>query len=115
MTLTRRSFLTSALGTGLAASTLPNLLIAQVKRSSRPPRILLRGSWQSVNIGDIGHTPGALNLIERHLPDAELTLWPTELGHDPVQPLGSLRSHRCSGPLLTVKVNTNWLPFSSRV
>jgi hypothetical protein len=81
MSLTRRSFLTSALGTGLAAATRPNLLIAQVKGSGRPPRILLRGSWQSVNIGDIGHTPGALNLIERHLPEAELTLWPTELGH----------------------------------
>ena len=81
MPLPRRSFLTSALRTGLAASMLPNLLIAQMKRASRPPRILLRGSWQSVNIGDIGHTPGALNLIERHLPEAELTLWPTELGH----------------------------------
>ena len=81
MSFTRRSFLSSALGLGLAASTLPNLPIAQLKRLTRPPRILLRGSWQSVNIGDIGHTPGALNLIERHLPEADLTLWPTELGH----------------------------------
>jgi len=81
MSLTRRSFLTSALGAGFSASTLPHLLIAQPKRSNRPPRVLLRGSWQSVNIGDIGHTPGALNLIERHWPEAELTLWPTELGH----------------------------------
>ena len=28
--------------------------------AAKPPRILLRSSWQSVNIGDIGHTPGAL-------------------------------------------------------
>ena len=46
-----------------------------------PPRILLRSSWQSVNIGDIGHTPGALSLIWRHFPQAEITLWPGQLGH----------------------------------
>ncbi len=45
------------------------------------PRILLRSSWQSVNIGDIGHTPGALSLIEKHFPEAEVTLWPGQLGH----------------------------------
>ncbi|HYO83128.1 MAG TPA: polysaccharide pyruvyl transferase family protein [Bryobacteraceae bacterium] len=50
-------------------------------QSPRPPRILLRSSWQSVNIGDIGHTPGALALIWRYIPDAEITLWPGKLGH----------------------------------
>ena len=35
--------------------------------SARTPRILLRSSWQSVNIGDVGHTPGALDLIARSL------------------------------------------------
>lgn len=49
--------------------------------ASRPPRILLRSSWQSVNIGDIGHTPGALALIEKYFPEAEITLWPGRLGH----------------------------------
>lgn len=49
--------------------------------AGRPPRILLRSSWQSVNIGDIGHTPGALSLIEKHFPEAEVTLWPGQLGH----------------------------------
>lgn len=43
---------------------------------ARAPRILLRSSWQTVNIGDIGHTPGALRLFADHLPDAEITLWP---------------------------------------
>lgn len=41
----------------------------------RPPRILLRSSWQVVNIGDIAHTPGVLALLEEHLPDAEVRLW----------------------------------------
>ncbi len=39
------------------------------------PRILLCSAWQVVNIGDIAHTPGALALLERHLPDSEITLW----------------------------------------
>ncbi|MBM4085755.1 MAG: polysaccharide pyruvyl transferase family protein, partial [Planctomycetes bacterium] len=45
----------------------------------RPPRILLRSSWQTVNIGDIGHTPGALRLLETHIPQAEVTLWPSNI------------------------------------
>ena len=55
----------------------PALLTAAAK----PPRILLRSSWQSVNIGDIGHTPGALTLLGKHFPEAEITLWPGQLGH----------------------------------
>lgn len=75
MKLTRRGF-TAGGAAWLGARSLAREAVAK-----RPPRILLRGSWQSVNIGDIGHTPGALNCIERHFPEAELTLWPTELGH----------------------------------
>jgi hypothetical protein len=52
-----------------------------LRAAGRPPRILLRSSWQSVNIGDIGHTPGALALLEKHFPEAEITLWPGRLGH----------------------------------
>jgi len=39
-------------------------------------RILLRGSWQTKNIGDIAHTPGFLRLAADHLPDTEMWLWP---------------------------------------
>ncbi len=48
-------------------------------RASRAPRILLRSSWQTVNIGDIGHTPGALSLLEKFFPEARITLWPARL------------------------------------
>ncbi|MBE6425913.1 MAG: polysaccharide pyruvyl transferase family protein [Planctomycetaceae bacterium] len=41
----------------------------------RPRKILLRSSWQMVNIGDIAHTPGVLAILERFFPDAEVTLW----------------------------------------
>lgn len=48
---------------------------------NRPPRILLRSSWQTVNIGDIGHTPGMLALLEKHLPEAQVRLWPSNIGN----------------------------------
>ena len=49
--------------------------------TGRAPRILLRSSWQTVNIGDIGHTPGVIRLLGEYLPDAEVTLWPGNVGN----------------------------------
>ncbi len=69
--ISRRDFLAATLA---AASTAP--LLAQEKR---PPRIILRSSWQTVNIGDIAHTPGVLRLLEQHLPQAEVRLWPSKV------------------------------------
>jgi phosphoribosylformimino-5-aminoimidazole carboxamide ribonucleotide (ProFAR) isomerase len=53
--LNRRSFLAT-----LAVT------LASISRAAggRPPRIVLRSSWQTVNIGDIAHTPGVLHLLE---------------------------------------------------
>jgi len=42
-------------------------------------KILLRGSWQTKNIGDIAHTPGFLNLAKQFLPDCEIWLWPCQI------------------------------------
>jgi polysaccharide pyruvyl transferase WcaK-like protein len=70
--MNRRAFLRATLAAGAA----PMLFAAPGKSS----RILLRSSWQTVNIGDIAHTPGMLTLLERHLPDAEVTLWPSSVG-----------------------------------
>lgn len=53
--------------------------LAQEPSKARRPRILLRSSWQTVNIGDIAHTPGVLALLERYLPEAEITLWPSRV------------------------------------
>jgi hypothetical protein len=41
--------------------------------------ILLRSSWQTVNIGDVAHSPGALRALARYAPDARLILWPVHL------------------------------------
>ncbi len=76
----RREFIQRSAVAGASTALFPSLFAAAAK-AGRPPRILLRSSWQSVNIGDIGHTPGALSLIEKHFPEAEVTLWPGNLGH----------------------------------
>ena len=36
--------------------------------------ILVFFSWSHSNIGDIGITPGLLRLLERHVPEAEVTI-----------------------------------------
>ncbi len=72
--LARRTFLQS-LAITLSAATL------RAQGQGRKPRILLRSSWQTINIGDIAHTPGLLSLLEKYLPDAEVTLWPSSVGN----------------------------------
>ena len=69
--MNRRQFL----HTSLAAS-LPAFSSAQ---GAAKKRILLRSSWQTVNIGDIAHTPGMLHLLEKHLPEYDVTLWPSSV------------------------------------
>jgi polysaccharide pyruvyl transferase WcaK-like protein len=74
MILPRRAFLA-------ASATLAAGCAASVSDPCRV-RILLRSSWQTVNIGDIAHTPGMLRLLEEHLPQAEVTLWPNQLSNE---------------------------------
>jgi hypothetical protein len=70
----RREFLAST----IAASLAPVLAQAAEKR---PRRLVLRSSWQTVNIGDIAHTPGVLHLLEQYLPDVEVRLWPSSVSN----------------------------------
>lgn len=63
----RRRFLSAAVVAAIGAS-----IRAEHKRR---PHILLRSSWQVVNIGDVAHTPGVLALLEKYVPDAEVILW----------------------------------------
>ena len=65
----RRTILQAGFGAVLSAASFGDT------PGRRPPRILLRSSWQVVNIGDIAHTPGVLALIEKHIPEAEVVLW----------------------------------------
>ncbi len=66
--MNRRSFCQTTFAAALVS-------MAGAAPGDRAPRILLRSSWQVVNIGDIAHTPGVLALIEKQLPQAEVVLW----------------------------------------
>ncbi len=44
-------------------------------RTGKGKTILLVSGWQDVNIGDIAHTPGMLNILETFLPEARIILW----------------------------------------
>ena len=78
--MNRRDFFSSSAkvtAAAFATSMLPASIFAAAAKAGRAPRILLRSSWQSVNIGDIGHTPGVLAILEKHFPEAEVILWPS--------------------------------------
>ncbi|MEX2580003.1 MAG: polysaccharide pyruvyl transferase family protein [Verrucomicrobiales bacterium] len=70
----RRQFVRTALAATAAAAPIASSQDAEPKK-----KILLRSSWQTVNIGDIAHTPGMLTLLEQHCPDYEITLWPSKV------------------------------------
>ena len=69
MTITRRNFLAQSAALTLGAT------VPALAQPEKPPRILLRSSWQVFNIGDIAHTPGVLALLEKYIPEAEVRLW----------------------------------------
>jgi hypothetical protein len=61
--LRRREFVAAAAG-------------AMAARAAGRPTIMLRSGWQTVNIGDITHSPGVLAVFEKHIPEADLVWWP---------------------------------------
>lgn len=69
-TITRRNLLSSA-----AAVAVGSRWVFGQEAGSRPLRILLRGHWQRISIADTSQTAGCVALLEKHLPDAEVTLW----------------------------------------
>ncbi|MFG0333922.1 MAG: polysaccharide pyruvyl transferase family protein [Maioricimonas sp. JB049] len=77
MTLLRRQFLSQL--TGLCTT----LGLSRIGSAApeQPPRVLLRSSWQTVNIGDVAHSPGVMRLLYDHIPGVEVTLWPGNIGN----------------------------------
>jgi len=77
----RRAFLKqsafAATGTMLASSAMAAISSSFGATSNATSRnILLRSGWQVENIGDIAHTPGMLALVEKYIPNTEVTFWP---------------------------------------
>ena len=79
ITMTRRHFLTTTAAATGAALALPSSRAVAATASTKRPRILLREGLQYENIGDVGRVPGTIRLLYRHLPGAEVTLWPWSL------------------------------------
>lgn len=69
----RRTFLAGAAAATAAAPA------TAAERAGSGRTILLRSAWDTINIGDIGHTPGTLAVMERHLPGARVILWPMRI------------------------------------
>ena len=72
--MNRRTFLNRT-ATALAATGLPSRVMAETK----PKTIVLQSAWATHNIGDIGHTPGTLRVLEQHLPETKVILWAMQL------------------------------------
>ncbi len=75
--LTRRGFLRQA-GLTIVAAASAGALASCGSDTGRtgPPKVLVRALWQQVNIGDVAQAPGLLSLLAKHIPNAEVTLWP---------------------------------------
>jgi polysaccharide pyruvyl transferase WcaK-like protein len=70
---TRREFIgTLTLAAGACA-------VGAAPAVGKPKTILLHSAWDTVNIGDIGHTPGTLRVIEQHLPNVRVVLWASKV------------------------------------
>ncbi len=71
--VTRRNFLAGS--AALSACFIPAVRSALAAAGKTRPTILLRSGWQTVNIGDITHTPGVLTVLEKYLPDVRIIAW----------------------------------------
>jgi hypothetical protein len=70
----RRQFIRQTSLATAASFLLPALELIAANPQTKH-KILLRSGWQTINIGDIGHTFGALELFKQYLPDVQIVLW----------------------------------------
>lgn len=74
-TITRRNWLKRiglVAGTAILSPSVPSLFGSILKNKT----ILVHSSWQTLNIGDIAHTPGLIKILEDYSPDTTVILWP---------------------------------------
>lgn len=82
MTQHRRTFLKNI--SCLAAVPFIDAVLNTLQASAhtgKQVKILLRSSWQTVNIGDIGHSFGIIELFNRYIPEAQIILWPVSINN----------------------------------
>ncbi len=72
----RRKFLCqSAMAGGMMLLPSAIMQACSGRGAKHKPTILIVSGWQDVNIGDIAHTPGLLNILQKYLPGSRLILW----------------------------------------
>ncbi|SFZ89462.1 Polysaccharide pyruvyl transferase family protein WcaK [Flaviramulus basaltis] len=71
----------------LSALNLTNTENTDFNKLGNGKTILLLSGWQDVNIGDIAHTPGLLNVLQTFLPEAKIILWKRSMAIEPVKEL----------------------------
>lgn len=71
--MNRRHFLHTAFSAAALAS------ISGSAADRRKPRVLLRNGWQSINIGDIGHYIGMMELFRKYGIEADVRLWTSNM------------------------------------
>jgi hypothetical protein len=72
----RRHFIKTTVTLAALMATVPSWA-----RNAGKKTVMLCSSWQTFNIGDIAHTPGVLTILEKQMPDADLILWPHDVGN----------------------------------
>ncbi len=72
--ISRSNFLEKSFLAALSTAGIQTNLSADSKKKT----VILRSSWQTVNIGDIAHTPGVLHLLEKYCPNVTVKLWPSD-------------------------------------
>jgi polysaccharide pyruvyl transferase WcaK-like protein len=76
---TRKTFIgTLAAALAVSAGGVRTSAAASVA-AGRRKTVLLHSAWDTINIGDIGHTPGTLRIIEQYLPEVHVILWAAKL------------------------------------
>lgn len=71
----RRRFLQTSLAAALASLPAVHTLAAE----PRKPRVLLRNGWQSINIGDVAHYVGMMELFRKYGIEADVRLWSSNM------------------------------------
>lgn len=56
-------------------SILLSLILFASCKTSEQPNIMIVSGWQSLNVGDIAHTPGLISALKKEMPDANYTVW----------------------------------------
>jgi len=99
------------IGWSLASVALTGTLLSSLRKNSARSILLVSG-WQTVNIGDIAHTPGMIHLLNTYLPDVRITLWPNDIS---IVEEKMLLSNFPALKIVYGKLNQNGLPDTEEV